>query len=133
MFFVHPLTSMSQGAMDWNFVKMIKHAAHVTIGSDWSLQDPAILPACALILDNVAEAFIDDFSTDKRVKAAETICRWLTVAGAVATQRETMVGTIAPGKKANFIMVDRDLAKGEFEGAQVLNTWFEGEKVFETA
>ena len=28
-------------------------------------------------------------------------------------------------------MVDRDLSKGEFEDAQVLETWFEGEKVFE--
>lgn len=118
--------------MEWNFAKMLKHAAHVTIGSDWSLQEPAILPACALILDNVAGAFSEDSGTEKRVKAAEAICRMLTVAGAVATGTETTAGTIAVGKKANFIMVDHDLAKGDFEGAQVLNTWFEGERVFET-
>ena len=69
--------------MDWNFGKMLKNEAHLTIGSDWAFQDPAILPACALILDSVAAALPD--ADDASSKAAEAICRMLTVAGAVAT------------------------------------------------
>ena len=129
MFFVHPVTSMSNGLMDWNFGKMLKHGAHLTIGSDWAFQDPAILPACALILDSVAAAM--PATGDAKRRAGEEICRMLTVAGAVATGRESTVGTIAVGKKANFIMVDRDLSKGEFDDAQILETWFEGKSVFE--
>jgi predicted amidohydrolase YtcJ len=131
MFFVHPITSMSNGLMDWNFGKMLNHGAHLTIGSDWAFQDPAILPACALILDSVATAL--PASADPRSSAGAAICRMLTLAGAVATGRDSAVGTIAIGKKANFIMVDRDLGKGEFEGAKVLGTWFEGQRVFEAS
>ncbi|OCT52122.1 hydrolase [Cladophialophora carrionii] len=129
IFFVHPITSMSSGLMDWNFGKMLKHGAHLTIGSDWAFQDPAILPACALILDSVASALPD--APDAKSKAAEVICRILTAAGAAAVGRESTTGTIGVGKKANFILVDHDLGKGDFDGAQVLGTWFEGVRVFD--
>ncbi|OAP60894.1 hypothetical protein AYL99_05896 [Fonsecaea erecta] len=130
MFFVHPLTAMSGGLMDWNWGKMIRSGAHLTVGSDWAFQDPSVLPACALILDSVAAALpARETGTSP---AAEAICKMLTVAGALATGRESTAGTIEAGKKANFIMVDRDLSKGEFEGAQVLGTWFEGERVYES-
>ncbi|KIW31807.1 uncharacterized protein PV07_03399 [Cladophialophora immunda] len=131
MFFVHPLTAMSNGLMDWNWGKMIRNGAHLTVGSDWAFQDPSILPACALIMDSIAAALPAPESAANT--AAETICRMLTAAGAMATGRENKAGTIEVGKKANFIMIDRDLSKGEFEGAQVLGTWFEGERVFESS
>ena len=115
--------------MDWNFQRMIENGAHLTIGSDWAFQDPAILHACALILDGV-EAGLPAADAERR-KADEAICNMITVAGAVATAREVTTGSIEVGKKANFIMVDRDLSKGEFERAKVLSSWFEGERVFE--
>ena len=55
----------------------------------------------------------------------------LTLAGAKAVGKEEVVGSIEVGKKANFIAVDRNVARGEFEGAKVLRTWFEGEVVWE--
>jgi predicted amidohydrolase YtcJ len=55
----------------------------------------------------------------------------LTLAGAEAMGREKDLGSIEVGKKANFIAVDRDLSRGEFEDAGVLATWFEGEIVYE--
>ncbi|OAG37218.1 hypothetical protein AYO21_08517 [Fonsecaea monophora] len=128
-FFVHPLTTMSNGLMDWSWGKMIKNGAHLTIGSDWAFQDPSLLPACALIADSVAAAL--PATEAVTITAAEAICKMLTVAGAIATGREDKTGTIEVGKKANFIMIDRDLSKGEFDGAQVLGTWFEGERVYE--
>ncbi|OAL32791.1 hypothetical protein AYO20_07747 [Fonsecaea nubica] len=129
MFFVHPLTTMSNGLMDWSWGKMIKNGAHLTVGSDWAFQDPSLLPACALIADSVAAAL--PATEAVTITAAEAICKMLTVAGAIATGREDKTGTIEVGKKANFIMIDRDLSKGEFDGAQVLGTWFEGERVYE--
>ena len=37
---------------------------------------------------------------------------------------------IEAGKIANFIVVDRDLSQGDFAGATVLKTWFEGRQVY---
>lgn len=135
MFFVHPATAASQGLMDWNWAKMIKHAAHLTIGSDWTFDDPDLLPPCALILDCVAAAVMpsSDDASAKRQAAGETICRMLTIAGAEATGRAATTGSIEVGKKACFISVDKDLSRGDFDGAKVLGTWFEGEKVWDAA
>jgi hypothetical protein len=35
------------------------------------------------------------------------------------------------GKTSNFIVVDRDLSRGEFEGARAVRTYFEGKKVWD--
>ena len=130
MFFVHPLTAASGGLMDWNFAQMIRSGAHVTIGSDWAFQDPDLLPACKEIVAGVAGAMPAGGPADRQ--AAEAICRMLTMAGAEATGSEGKSGSIELDKKANFIMLDRDLSHGEFEGAKVLGTWFEGERVWDS-
>ncbi|KAL6246595.1 hypothetical protein RBB50_006833 [Rhinocladiella similis] len=123
-FFVHPITESSRGLMDWNFPRMIKSSAHITIGSDWCAPNlPDLLP----IMGNIVEIVGDG---DRNLGAAR-ICRILTLAGAEAVGREDEFGSIEPGKKANFIAVNNDLSRGKFEGARVLTTWFEGEIVYE--
>ena len=60
--------------------------------------------------------------------------RSYTVAGAQAAFLENELGTLAPGRRADFIMVDRDLLRctdAKLLGAKVLQTWIEGERVFE--
>ena len=110
--------------MDWNFPRMIKSSAHITIGSDWCAPNlPDLLP----IMGNIVEIVGDG---DRNLGAAR-ICRILTLAGAEAVGREDEFGSIEPGKKANFIAVNNDLSRGKFEGARVLTTWFEGEIVYE--
>ena len=131
MFFVHPAASMSNGLMDWDFSNMIQNHAHFTIGGDWAFQDPAILPSCALILDGIAATF--PAGADSKKKAAEAICRMITVARAIVGGSDGTVGTISLDKNVNFIKVDRDLSKGEFGGAKILGTWFEGERVFQAS
>jgi predicted amidohydrolase YtcJ len=115
-FFTHPATASSNGLMDWNFSKMLDSEAHITIGSDWGdTSDPSLLGHCAGIVEKVG---------------ASKLCRILTLAGAEAVGREREMGSIEVGKKANFIALNKDLSKGEFEGAEVLSTWFEGEIVY---
>ena len=124
MFFTHPLTLASGGLMDWNFTKMMKAGAHITIGSDWgAAPDPSVLPAMAGIVESVGSG--------SKERGGEILCQMLTINGAVAVGKEKTYGSIEVGKKANFIAVDKDLSKGEFEGATVLKTWFEGEVVWD--
>ena len=126
IFFCHPITEGSGGLMDWNFNRMLEANAHVTIGSDWGVpEDPSPFPALALIVEKVGEG-------DKK-KGGELLCKMLTLNGAEAVGAQAKSGSIEVGKRADFIAVDRDLAKGEFEGANVLGTWFEGECVWKAS
>ena len=123
-FFAHPITDASGGLMDWNFPKMLRADAHVTIGSDWGAgESPDILPCLGGVVESVGNG-------DKSL-GGKRLCRMLTLAGAEAVGKETLFGSIEVGKQANFIAVDQDLSRGEFDGASVLSTWFEGEVVYE--
>ena len=55
----------------------------------------------------------------------------ITLSGAEAVGKEMEMGNIAVGKKANFIIVDRDLSRGEFADAKVLKTWAQGMLVWD--
>ncbi|KAJ4252284.1 hypothetical protein NW764_016410 [Fusarium oxysporum] len=63
---------------------------------------------------------------------AEKVLEMITLAGAVATGRDKVAGSIEVGEIANFICVDRDVIRGDFENAKVLQTWFEGEIVYDS-
>jgi predicted amidohydrolase YtcJ len=120
--FRHPLTKMTN-FMDWNFIKMIKHSAHITIGSDWIGNAPAsLLEHCGNVIDDIDQA--------TGGKGGEALCKMLTLNGAQAVGREKDLGSIEVGKKASFIAVSRDLSAGEFRDAKVLKTWFEGELIW---
>ncbi|KAH7088427.1 putative exoenzymes regulatory protein aepA precursor [Paraphoma chrysanthemicola] len=122
--FVHPLTSASSGLMNWDFPAMLSANAHVTIGSDWgAVPDPSLFASMARIVSSVGNG--------DQEKGGQMLCRMLTINGAVAIGKEDVQGSVEVGKKASFIVVDRDLSKGEFEGAKVLRTYFEGEKVWD--
>jgi predicted amidohydrolase YtcJ len=126
MFFTHPVTAASNGLMHWNFSEHLKHNTHMTIGSDWGVPElPAPFPAMAGIVESVGGG--------DRKKGAEVLLRCLTLSGAEAVGRGKETGSIEVGKEATFIVVDKDLSKGEFDGAKVLKTWFEGEVVWDSA
>ncbi|RYN56073.1 hypothetical protein AA0117_g13279 [Alternaria alternata] len=124
-FFVHPATTASGGLMDWNFTKMMDASAHITIGSDWgAVPDPSLFQHLANIVETVGRG--------DKVAGGEALCCMMTLNGAIAVNRERESGSIEVGKKANFIVLSQDLSKGEFDGAKVLRTYFEGEEVWVT-
>jgi predicted amidohydrolase YtcJ len=123
-FFTHPVAASAPDLFDWDFNTFLSHDTLVTIGSDWGGGfEPALFPHCAGIVEKVGRG--------SRAKGGEILCRMLTLAGAQAVGKEGEVGSIEVGKKANFIAVNKNLAKGEFEEAKVVRTWFEGEVVWD--
>lgn len=103
---------------------MMDAGAHITIGSDWgAVPDPSLFQHMANIVDVVGRG--------DRIAGGEALCRMMTLNGAIAVDRQRELGSIEVGKKANFIVLSQDLSKGEFDGAKVLRTYFEGEKVWD--
>ena len=63
----------------------------------------------------------------------DDVLRAYTINGARALGREADFGSIAVGKSADFIVIDRDILSVppmEIGGTRVLETWFQGRRVF---
>ncbi|MGI9247394.1 MAG: amidohydrolase family protein, partial [Woeseiaceae bacterium] len=57
-----------------------------------------------------------------------------TLAAAYAAHQEGRLGSLEPGKWADFILIDRDyftIPADEIDDIQVLQTWVGGEKVYD--
>jgi predicted amidohydrolase YtcJ len=72
-----------------------------------------------------------ELGKSEKERGGEILCRVITLSGAEAVEAQGRTGSLEVGKNANFIAVDRDLSKGNFSGATVLKTWFEGRLVYD--
>lgn len=128
------LVSAYPNIFKWPFLEVLNGGGKMTIGSDWILPPtPSLFPSLAAIVDRLGLANgvgSSQPASDVRRRGGELLCKIITLGGADAVGRAHEVGNIATGKKANFIVVDRDLSQGEFDGAEVLQTWFEGRLVW---
>ncbi|KAE8321388.1 amidohydrolase 3 [Aspergillus sergii] len=121
------LTANFPHIFQWPFKELQEAGVHITVGSDWILPPtPDIFPALAAIV----ERFGPEPGKTAEEVGGEKICRIITLSGAEAVGKAMEMGSIEIGKRANFIAVDRDLSRGQFAGAKVLKTWFEGEAVW---
>ncbi len=72
---------------------------------------------------------------DQALTRAEALHSY-TYAGAYAARQEDRLGSLEPGKWADFIVIDRDyftVPASEIDDIVVLETWVAGEKVYERA
>lgn len=108
----------------WEFKRMLSHDVLMTVGTDWAVtEEPNLFPGLAGMLMH-GENSID-------ITAAT---RALTLNGAIAMGRENDLGSLEVGKNANFIVLDRNIFEippGNIAETRVLQTFFEGELVFE--
>lgn len=107
----------------FKFSTMNRLGTHVTVGSDWIItSDPNLFPPLQGMLERGEE------SVD-----LPTALRMMTLNGAKAVGREKERGSLAIGKSADFIVLDRNLFEiptGYVGGTRVLRTVFEGKTVY---
>lgn len=137
--FHEPVVQEIPHLLKWPFNEILQSGAQMTIGSDWLLPEtPSLFDALAAIVEKVeffpggrrSTALAEGRSRKER--GGEILCRVISLGGAEAVGAETRSGSLEVGKVANFIALDRDLSKGEFSGATVLKTWFEGRIVYDS-
>jgi predicted amidohydrolase YtcJ len=126
-----PMVQAAPHLLRWPFNDILATGAHMTIGSDWILTpSPSLFDPLAHLVENLEVPGPVQEGLSKKQVAAAALCRMITLGGAEAVGRHHLQGSIEVGKMANFIAVDRDFSKGEFAGATVLKTWFEGRQVY---
>ncbi|MGB5469969.1 MAG: amidohydrolase [Woeseiaceae bacterium] len=75
----------------------------------------------------------DGWYSDQALTRAEALHSF-TLAAAYAAHQEDRLGSLEPGKWADFIIIDRDyftIPASEIDDIQVLQTWVGGEKVYD--
>lgn len=115
------------------------HAAGATIvaGSDWyvSTMNPFEQIEVAVTRQDPWEDGGPVLTPQHRIDAM-TALRAFTSAGAEASFSEALVGTLEVGKRADFVVVDRDplaISPYELSEVRVEETWIDGRQVFDRA
>jgi predicted amidohydrolase YtcJ len=108
----------------WQFRTLAAKGVMMTVGSDWPVStEPNLFPALQGLL----------FHGDESIDLASAL-RMVTINGAIASGKERERGPIETGKRANFIVLTRNIVEGpprEIENAAVASTVFEGTVVYE--
>ncbi|MEJ8567008.1 amidohydrolase [Elongatibacter sediminis] len=108
----------------WAFRTLSATGALVTVGTDWVvLPEPNLFPALSGLLDHGEESL----SLPEAIKT-------VTINGAISIGRQDEIGSIAPGKIADMIVLDRNLFEvtpADIADTRVLRTVFEGRVVYQ--
>lgn len=120
------------GAYAWR--SLLDTGAVVAGGSDFPVEshNPFLGLYAAVTRQNLAGEPAGGWRPEERMTREEAI-RSMTIDAAYASFDEHRLGSIEPGKRADFIVIDRDIVIGHAEdipGTIVLETWIDGERVY---
>jgi predicted amidohydrolase YtcJ len=121
------------GAYAWQSV--LKSGARLAFGSDFPVESPNPFPglAAAISRQDMAGQPPGGWLPQERVSFAQALAGF-TRDAAYAGFAEDRIGSLEPGKWADFILVDRDVSTADPQAlarTQVLETWVAGKKVWE--
>ncbi|HUE79235.1 MAG TPA: amidohydrolase family protein [Sphingomicrobium sp.] len=121
------------GAYAWNSIA--RHGARLAFGSDFPVESPNPFPGLAAAVSRQDPNGVPPggWRPEERVSFAAALAAF-TRGAAYAGFSEDRIGSLEPGKWADFILVDRDVSTVDpqsLAATQVLETWVAGEKVWE--
>lgn len=120
------------GAYAWNSV--LKSGAHLAFGTDFPVEHPnpfVGLEVAVTRMDPNGEP-AGGWLPQERITLGQALAAY-TVGAAYAGKAEEAMGGLAPGRYADFIIVDRDITKvkpTDISETKVLATYVGGEKVY---
>lgn len=122
------------GAYAWN--TMLRNGSHLAFGSDYPVESPNPFPGWAAAftrMDANSEPF-GGWRPEERVTREQAWAAF-TTGGAYAGFAEDRFGTLAPGLRADFIIVSGGdpllSSPSDLRATQVLQTWVGGRKMWE--
>jgi predicted amidohydrolase YtcJ len=120
------------GAYAWNSIA--DSGARLAFGSDFPVESPNPFPglAAAVSRQDPDGNPPGGWRPEERVSLARALDAF-TLGAAYAGFAESRIGSLEPGKWADFIIVDRDVAAVDpqsLAATQVLETWIAGSKVW---
>jgi predicted amidohydrolase YtcJ len=124
-----------KGAYAWQTIA--KSGVTLAFGSDFPVESPNPFPglAAAVSRQDMNGQPPGGWLPQERVSFEQALAGF-TRGGAYAGFAEGGIGSLEPGKWADFILVDRDVSKVDAQAlarTQVLETWVAGKKVWERA
>jgi hypothetical protein len=123
------------GAYAWQ--SLLKSDARLAFGTDFPVESPNPFPglAAAISRQDMNGEPPDGWIPSERLTLAQALNAY-TRGAAYAGFAEQKIGSLEPGKWADFIIVDRDPTKVDAQSlarTQVLETWIGGKKVWSRA
>ncbi len=122
-----------QGAYAWR--RFLDSGARLALGSDFPVEspDPRLGLHAAVTRQDRAGMPLGGWLPEQVLTPAEAL-RGFTADAAYAGHDEAEVGQLAPGMRADFVILAQDplaVAAGRMDALQILSTWVDGEPVFE--
>lgn len=133
-----PFLGPERAGWQYPFKSLLRAGARLAMGSDWSVSTPNPLLEMEVAVNRVSDAARGErqpFLPEERLSLEEAIHAF-TLGSAHVQHLDDATGSLAVGKLADLVVLDRDLfdrAAGEIGEARVVATFVEGEAVFEDA
>jgi len=124
-----------QGAYAWR--ALVDAGVRLALGSDFPVEqvNPMLGIYAAVSRQDLEGSPAGGWYPDQALSREEAI-RGFTLNAAWAAFMEHQVGSLEVGKRADFIVLDRDLMTvdvTQIPGTQVLETWLDGQRVWQKA
>ena len=125
------------GRLDWLYPvrSLLDSGARMSVGSDWIVTPASPWPALETLVTRRAPGVTEGpaLNAQQGITLAEAV-EVYTMGGAYAQGRDQIVGSIEPGKQADFIVIDQDIFSipiHEVHTTKVLKTVVRGKPVYD--